>query len=64
MDWATREERIEWIDLQVIASNSAAVSLYQRAGFAEIGLMRDCFRIDGRQVDYLSMALQVRQVAK
>jgi RimJ/RimL family protein N-acetyltransferase len=64
MDWATREDRIEWIDLQVIASNSAAVSLYQRAGFAEIGLMRDCFRIDGRQVDYLSMALQVRQGAK
>lgn len=61
IEWAKEQERIEWIDLQVIASNAAAVRLYRRAGFAETGLIRDCFRIDGRQVDYLSMVLQVRQ---
>ena len=61
IEWAKADPQMEWIDLQVIASNGAAVSLYERAGFTETGLVRDCFRMDGRQVDYLSMALPVRR---
>lgn len=61
IEWAKADQQMEWIDLQVIASNGAAVRLYKRAGFTETGLIRDCFRMDGRQVDYLSMALPVRR---
>lgn len=57
IEWAKADQQMEWIDLQVIASNRAAVRLYERAGFTETGLVRDCFRVDGRLVDYLSMAL-------
>lgn len=59
IEWAKGEMRLEWLDLQVVASNSAAVRLYHRAGFAETGLIRDCFRFDGRQVDYLSMSMRL-----
>jgi GNAT superfamily N-acetyltransferase len=47
IEWAKADQQMEWIDLQV-------------AGFTETGFIRDCFRMDGRQVDYLSMALPVR----
>jgi ribosomal protein S18 acetylase RimI-like enzyme len=60
IEWAKADQQMEWIDLQVVASNGAAVRLYERAGFTETGFIRDCFRMDGRQVDYLSMALPVR----
>ena len=60
IEWARADQRIAWIDLQVIASNDAAVRLYERAGFTGTGLVQDCFHVDGRQVDYLSMALPVQ----
>ena len=61
IEWAQADQQMEWIDLQVIAANGAAVRLYERAGFTGTGLLRDCFRVDGREVDYLSMALPVRR---
>ena len=61
IEWAKADQQMAWIDLHVIASNGAAVRLYERAGFREIGLVRDCFRVDGRSVDYLSMALPVHR---
>jgi len=61
IEWAKADPQMEWIDLQVIASNGAAVRIYERAGFTETGLIRDCFRVDERQVDCLSMALPVRR---
>ncbi|MEJ1170461.1 GNAT family N-acetyltransferase [Variovorax sp. CCNWLW235] len=60
VEWAKADQQMAWIDLQVIASNDAAVRLYERAGFTGTGLVQDCFRVDGRQVDYLSMALPVQ----
>lgn len=51
IEWAKADQQMAWIDLHVIASNGAAVRLYERAGFRETGLVRDCFRVDGRSVD-------------
>lgn len=61
IDWGKEAEGLDWIDLQAIESNSGAVRLYRRAGFVDTGLLRDCFRFDGRQVDYLSMALRLHR---
>ena len=57
--WATDVAQIEWIDLQVISANQAAVGLYQRAGFVKVGESPDMFRIDGRCLSYTSMSLRL-----
>jgi ribosomal protein S18 acetylase RimI-like enzyme len=57
--WAAEEAKLEWIDLQVIAENGAAVSLYQRAGFIKVGEMNDMFRIDGKSFSYSTMSLRL-----
>ncbi len=53
------DPQIHWIDLEVIATNLPAVSLYQKMGFEETGNKKDMFRIDGVSYDYLSMSLFV-----
>lgn len=60
--WAAQAAQLEWIDLQVISENQAAVRLYQRAGFVKMGELPDMFRIDGRSFAYttMSMPLEVR----
>ncbi len=60
VQWAQADASMAWIDLQVIASNHAAVRLYERVGFQPTGLIEDCFRFDGRSVSYLSMTLRLR----
>lgn len=57
--WAADVAQLEWIDLQVISENQAAVALYQRAGFIRVGEMTDMFRIDGRSFPYTNMALRL-----
>jgi ribosomal protein S18 acetylase RimI-like enzyme len=59
--WATDVAKLEWIDLQVISENVAAVSLYQRAGFIKAGEIPDMFRIDGRSFSYATMALRLER---
>lgn len=53
--WATAESRIEWIDLCVFAANDGARALYQAAGFQELALFKDQFRIDGQSIDEVHM---------
>jgi ribosomal protein S18 acetylase RimI-like enzyme len=55
--WATDAAKLEWIDLQVIGANRAAISLYQRAGFIKAGEVADMFRIDGKSFSYATMSL-------
>jgi RimJ/RimL family protein N-acetyltransferase len=57
--WAADVAQLEWIDLQVISDNQAAVGLYQRAGFVKAGEMPDMFRIDGRSFGYTTMSMRV-----
>ncbi|MDB5935670.1 MAG: hypothetical protein JWQ01_3014 [Massilia sp.] len=61
--WATEVAQLEWLDLQVISANEAALALYRRAGFVKAGEMTDMFRIDGHSFSYttMSMPLTARQ---
>lgn len=57
--WAAEVARLEWIDLQVISENEAALALYRRAGFVKAGEMKDMFRIDGHSFSYTTMSLRL-----
>lgn len=54
--WARDEAAIEWIDLQVLSVNEAAIRLYQRAGFVATGEIADMFRIDGHSFAFTGMS--------
>jgi ribosomal protein S18 acetylase RimI-like enzyme len=55
--WATEQHWLDWIDLQVISSNAAAIDLYSKAGFVKTGATSDMFRFDGCSVGLDSMCL-------
>lgn len=52
-----RDLNLHRIALQVFATNRAAITTYQRAGFRHEGTMRDAAFIDGRFVDISVMAI-------
>jgi ribosomal protein S18 acetylase RimI-like enzyme len=54
--WARRAE-LSWLDLGVFAHNERARALYRAVGFAEVGVTRDRFRVDGVAIDDVAMAL-------
>ena len=58
-DWVKASELVEWIDLQVLSSNTTALRLYDRAGFTRTGEAVDMFRIDGHSLAYTTMAKHV-----
>ena len=57
--WARAQPGLDWIDLGVFSHNTAAIHVYQGAGFAEIGRVEDRFRIQGGSVDEVLMAIKV-----
>jgi ribosomal protein S18 acetylase RimI-like enzyme len=61
-EWAKASALLEWIDLQVLSSNTTAVRLYERLGFQRTGEISDMFRIDGQSFSFTSMAKPVRKV--
>lgn len=54
-----RDRRLERIELEVFASNQAAIGLYRKLGFQEEGTKRRARRLDGNYDDVLLMALFV-----
>jgi GNAT superfamily N-acetyltransferase len=56
--WA-REQGLEWIDLEVLAGNAPARTLYRKCGFVQTGEIPDLFRIDGESLGYVFMSLQL-----
>jgi RimJ/RimL family protein N-acetyltransferase len=56
--WA-REAGLAWLDLGVFAHNPRARALYRSVGFVEVGTTRDRYRVDGRQIDDVAMALRL-----
>jgi ribosomal protein S18 acetylase RimI-like enzyme len=47
---------VERVELEVFASNVAAVRLYERSGFVHEGVKRRAWRLDGREDDIVLMA--------
>jgi RimJ/RimL family protein N-acetyltransferase len=63
--WARDEAGLSWIDLGVFSENAPARKLYARAGFVELGLRRDAYRLEGRLViDDVHMALDLGRPAQ
>lgn len=54
--WA-RQHGLAWLDLGVFAHNARARAVYRRAGFVEVGTVRDQFRVDGVAIDDVTMTL-------
>ena len=52
-----RAKGIERIELEVFASNTRAISLYERLGFAHEGVKRKARKLDGAYDDLVLMAL-------
>jgi ribosomal protein S18 acetylase RimI-like enzyme len=62
VDFAVGCSGLEWIDLQVFASNAPARSLYRRTGFEEVGVCVDAYRMDdGSRIDDVHMVLELRK---
>ncbi len=61
VDWALREPSLDWVDLQVFASNAPARALYRKTGFVDVGVATDAFRMDdGTSIDDVHMVLDLR----
>jgi ribosomal protein S18 acetylase RimI-like enzyme len=58
--WAGGEDRLKWIDLEVLSENQPAVGLYLRAGFTMTARIEDMLQIDGASHDlsYMTRALR------
>jgi RimJ/RimL family protein N-acetyltransferase len=61
--WAADVAGLEWIDLDVLSTNEAAIRLYLRAGFIKIGEVPDMFMIDGRAHAYTTMTKKLARPA-
>jgi RimJ/RimL family protein N-acetyltransferase len=48
--------------LTVVPTNTAALHLYEKAGFEAFGLERRALKVDGRYYDNLLMALHLKPV--
>lgn len=62
MDWA-RQSGLAWLDLEVLSVNAPARALYQDCGFRQTGEIADMFRIDGEQLAYTLMSVQLARLA-
>lgn len=54
--WAA-SSGLEWVDLQVLSNNQAALALYRQAGFVQVGEVPHMFKIDGLAFSYTTMAM-------
>lgn len=59
-EWAKREAKLEFIDLQVLSQNQAAKRLYEKSGFRMVGEMVDMFRIGGESYNYTLMCKDLK----
>lgn len=59
ISYCESQNHISWLDLWVIASNTAAISLYNKTKFVKTGEIEDMFRIDGCSYGYISMSKSV-----
>jgi RimJ/RimL family protein N-acetyltransferase len=53
----SREKGLERIELEVFASNAAAIKLYEKAGFVVEGVKKKGRKLDGEYDDLVEMAL-------
>jgi ribosomal protein S18 acetylase RimI-like enzyme len=64
IEFAASLPYIEWIDLQVLSVNSAAIRLYAASGFVKTGEHTDLHRFDGLSFASTSMSYQIHRAIK
>jgi ribosomal protein S18 acetylase RimI-like enzyme len=60
-EWALAKTELEWLDLQVLSTNEAAMRLYLRAGFTKVGEIAEMFKFDGRLFSDTKMTKRLRK---
>ncbi len=60
LDWARSQPGLDWIELNVFSHNLPAIKLYQRMGFDHLGETPDQFRVRGKSINDVKMALKLR----
>ncbi|MGC5746361.1 GNAT family N-acetyltransferase [Chryseobacterium sp. NFX27] len=60
IDYCRNNQKISWIDLQVLTDNIPAIRLYKKMKFEQLSTIKDMFRIDNISYDYTSMTLNVK----
>lgn len=59
IDYCQQHPNIAWLDLDVMGTNKAAISLYEKLNFQLIGKKVDMFRINAVSLDHVMMTLPV-----
>ncbi|MBC7428716.1 MAG: GNAT family N-acetyltransferase [Bacteriovorax sp.] len=60
VDWAKKQESLDWLDLSVFAHNTPARKLYTNAGFQELFTFPDRLRVEGTSIDDVYMVLKIK----
>ena len=58
--WAKTQDTLTWLDAEVFGHNEPALRLHRKLGFVEVGRVSDMYRIEGRPVDDIRLALRLR----
>lgn len=56
---AKLEANLELLELEVACENQAAIHLYKKVGFKELGLLPKFFKMDTRYLDFVKMQLSL-----
>jgi|APTNR8051073442_1049403.scaffolds.fasta_scaffold00553_25 ribosomal protein S18 acetylase RimI-like enzyme len=59
IEYCRNNQKISWIDLDVLSNNIPAKSLYEKMGFEQLSVTKDMFRIANISYDYTFMTLNV-----
>ena len=59
INYCMNNDKISWIDLQVLTNNIPAIKLYKKMNFEQLSITKDMFKIDNISYDYTSMTLNV-----
>lgn len=60
IQWAVKQDFIDYIDLNVFSQNKVAISMYEKVGFKKIGKSQDQIRVDDQSIDDLQYCLNLR----
>ena len=61
MDWAKKKTAIERIELEVLANNQHAISMYEKVGFVKEGVKKSAVKKSSEYIDIIIMGIILRK---
>jgi RimJ/RimL family protein N-acetyltransferase len=61
MDWAKEKPAIERIELEVLANNQHAISMYEKVGFVKEGVKKSAVKKGSEYIDIIIMGIILRK---